>query len=445
MSIGGSEQFALPLLAPQLRTVEVYLGWFGPASGMVHATSGVMSLVGGSASRAHRGLGILADYATRRVPAAPAPRGAGGRGRARCRGGRSTARAPCWRATRLRSQDAYALTAELLAWGAGRAAEHGVIGVGALDAVAALRPGRGREGRGGGGDRRRGVISPRLRGVRRRPRVEISPVGAIRMGEPSISPLASLIRRLVIALGALVVTALIVFFGRDGYKDANGAAPLSLADAFYYATVSVSTTGYGDIVPVTDTARLITTVVITPLRLIFLITFVGTTVELLTERSRQSFRIQRWRSRVRDHTVVVGYGTKGRAAVETLLGDGADRTAIVVVDTERAQLDAAAALGLVTVTGNATRSSVLRSGGRPRGQSDRGGDQPRRHRRTGDADGATAGARHPHRRVGARVGERASPAPVGGQLGDRLGGDGGQASGRRDDHAAWSSRSSRTC
>ena len=129
--------------------------------------------------------------------------------------------------------------------------------------------------------------------------------------------------------------------------------------------MSVSTTGYGDIVPVSDTARLITTIVVTPLRLIFLITFVGTTVELLTERSRQSFRIQRWRTRVRDHTVVVGYGTKGRAAVETLLGDGAEPDQIVVVDTDHTQLDAASAAGLVTVAGNATRSSVLRVAGVP--------------------------------------------------------------------------------
>ncbi len=185
------------------------------------------------------------------------------------------------------------------------------------------------------------------------------------MPEPSATPLASLARRLAIALGALVITALIVYFGRDGYRDANHDTPLTLADAFYYATVSVSTTGYGDIVPVTETARLITTIVVAPLRLIFLITFVGTTVELLTERSRQSFRIQRWRSRVRDHTVVVGYGTKGRAAVETLLGDGTDPTDIVVVDTDRTQLDAASAHGLVTVAGNATRSSVLRDAGVP--------------------------------------------------------------------------------
>jgi voltage-gated potassium channel len=183
------------------------------------------------------------------------------------------------------------------------------------------------------------------------------------------TPLVSLARRLAIALGALVATALIVYFGRDGYLDNNSDTPISLLDAFYYATVSVSTTGYGDIVPVSETARLWTTVVVTPLRLIFLITFVGTTVELLTERSRQSFLIQRWRTRVRDHTVVIGYGTKGRAAVETLLGEGAEPSEIVVVDTDRTQLDAASALGLVTVTGNATRSSVLRMAGVPQAAS----------------------------------------------------------------------------
>lgn len=187
--------------------------------------------------------------------------------------------------------------------------------------------------------------------------------GALKMPDRRAGPVRSLVNRLVIAFGALVLTTLIVFFGRDGYLDNNGAGPISLLDALYYATVSLSTTGYGDIVPVSPLARGINILVVTPLRVLFLIVLVGTTVELLTERSRQSFRIQRWRSRVREHTVVVGYGTKGRAAVETMLGDGVDPEKIVVVDTDRARLDVASGLGLVTVSGNATRSQVLRIAG----------------------------------------------------------------------------------
>ncbi|OXM68305.1 MULTISPECIES: potassium channel family protein [Amycolatopsis] len=185
-------------------------------------------------------------------------------------------------------------------------------------------------------------------------------VGVVRMPEPAVSPIRSIGRRVLWALVALVAAVFIVYLGRDGYRDVNEDG-LSLLDAFYYATVSLSTTGYGDITPVTSTARLINVLVITPLRVLFLIVLVGTTLEVLTERSRQALRIQKWRTKVRDHVVVVGFGTKGRAAVKTLLGDEAiEPNKIVVVDTDQQALDAAAALGLVTVHGSATRSDVLR-------------------------------------------------------------------------------------
>ncbi|GHF77236.1 NAD-binding protein [Amycolatopsis bartoniae] len=185
----------------------------------------------------------------------------------------------------------------------------------------------------------------------------------IRMPEPSLSPVRSIAKRIVYALIALVAAVLIVYAGRGGYRDVNGDG-LSLLDSFYYATVSLSTTGYGDITPVSASARLINVLVITPLRVLFLIVLVGTTLEVLTERSRQAFRIQKWRSKVRDHVVVVGFGTKGRASVKTLLGDeNIEPSRIVVVDTDQQALDAAAALGLVTVHGSATRSDVLRVAG----------------------------------------------------------------------------------
>lgn len=187
-------------------------------------------------------------------------------------------------------------------------------------------------------------------------------VGILRIPEIRTSPWVSLTRRVAFAVLLLVAATLVVYFGRAGYHD-NRGEELTLLDAAYYSTVSLSTTGYGDITPITEQARLINTIVITPLRVLFLIVLVGTTLQVLTERSRQAFKIQRWRQRVRNHTVVVGYGTKGRTAVDAMLGDGVQPAEIVVVDTDATVLEAAANAGLVTVHGSATQSDVLRLAG----------------------------------------------------------------------------------
>jgi voltage-gated potassium channel len=168
--------------------------------------------------------------------------------------------------------------------------------------------------------------------------------------------------RVIYALAALFAAVAIVYLDRNGYRDVQGNG-LSLLDCLYYATVSLSTTGYGDITPFTPSARLINVLVITPLRVAFLIVLIGTTVETLTEASRQTLKIQQWRRRVRDHTVVVGYGTKGKTAVAAMIGDGAQSNEIVIVDTDRAALDRADKAGLVTVHGDANRADVLRLAG----------------------------------------------------------------------------------
>jgi voltage-gated potassium channel len=193
-------------------------------------------------------------------------------------------------------------------------------------------------------------------------------VGVIRMPVNTVGPITAITRRVIGAVIVLTAVVTVVYLDRDGYRDVNGDG-LSVLDSVYYATVSLSTTGYGDITPVSPSARLVNVLVITPLRVLFLIVLVGTTLEVLTERSRQALRIQRWRSRVRDHVVVVGYGTKGRSAVAALLGDGTQPDHIVVVDTDPATLEAAASLGLVTVHGSGTRSDVLRLAGVPQASS----------------------------------------------------------------------------
>ncbi|WP_432141341.1 potassium channel family protein [Streptomyces sp. bgisy084] len=171
-------------------------------------------------------------------------------------------------------------------------------------------------------------------------------------------PLQQVLRRLVMALLVLALTTFVVWIDRAGYHDNAGGA-VGLLDSAYYATVTLSTTGYGDITPVSDGARLTNIFVITPLRVLFLIILVGTTLEVLTERTRQQVRIHRWRSRMRDHIVVIGYGTKGRHAAQSLIGQGVSKQKIVVVDPQRQTLDAASNDGLVGVLGDATRSDTL--------------------------------------------------------------------------------------
>lgn len=175
---------------------------------------------------------------------------------------------------------------------------------------------------------------------------------------PVTGPLVQVTRRLLLALLVLVVTVAIVYADRGGYHDAADSS-VSFLDALYYSTVTLSTTGYGDIVPYSTFARLTNTFLVTPLRVVFLIILVGTTLEVLTERTREQFRLTRWRKKVRDHVVIVGYGTKGRSAATTLRGRGMPKDRIVVVDTNPKAVQGATEEGYVAVAGDATHSDVL--------------------------------------------------------------------------------------
>jgi voltage-gated potassium channel len=176
------------------------------------------------------------------------------------------------------------------------------------------------------------------------------------------SPWWELSRRLLAAIAILSVTVLIVYLDRENYGDSTDGT-VDLTDAIYYTTVTLSTTGYGDISPVSDGARMVNAFVITPLRIGFLVLLIGTTLEVLASQGREMFRVARWSKHMGHHVVVVGYGTKGRSAIETLVSNGLNRESVVVVDPSTTALTDAHADGLAVVTGDATRRDVLRRAG----------------------------------------------------------------------------------
>ncbi|GGZ15907.1 hypothetical protein GCM10010387_05450 [Streptomyces inusitatus] len=62
---------------------------------------------------------------------------------------------------------------------------------------------------------------------------------------------------------------------------------------------------------------------------------------------------------MREHTVVVGFGTKGRSAIQTMTATGLKKDRIVIIDPSSKVIDAAVAEGFTGVIGDATRSDVL--------------------------------------------------------------------------------------
>lgn len=189
--------------------------------------------------------------------------------------------------------------------------------------------------------------------------------GQLKLPASSRSLWGELGRRLGLAVLILVVTATLVYVDRNAYRDnaAPGGHGVGIVAAIYYAAITLSLTGSGDIVPVDDHARMINAFVITPLRISFVVLLIGTTLEVLAAQGRERLRTARWRKHMENHVVVIGYGTKGRSAVDTLVNNGVPKESIVIVDPSSVALGEAHAGGFAVVTGDASRREVLRRAG----------------------------------------------------------------------------------
>jgi voltage-gated potassium channel len=104
---------------------------------------------------------------------------------------------------------------------------------------------------------------------------------------------------------------------------------VSVPTAFYWSIVTLSTTGYGDVVPTTGPARALTMGVlyIQIFMIAYLISVIGAV--FTEETQRRSLGVLG--TDMRDHIVVLGYGAIGRAAVRELIQQE-QRVAVVVGD-----------------------------------------------------------------------------------------------------------------
>ncbi|NLT29432.1 MAG: potassium channel family protein [Propionibacterium sp.] len=174
------------------------------------------------------------------------------------------------------------------------------------------------------------------------------------------APLVQLARRGLLAAILLTASTLLVWFDRGAYIDNVNGDGVNLIDALYYSTVTMTTTGYGDITPHAPHARILNAILITPMRVGFLVLLVGTTLEVLANETRRMILDSHWRKHMRNHIVIVGFGTKGRSAVATLQRNETPLTKMLVIDPRPHAIADANQLGLAAIEGDATRRDVLR-------------------------------------------------------------------------------------
>lgn len=169
---------------------------------------------------------------------------------------------------------------------------------------------------------------------------------------------ASLVRRALL-VAALVAAVVVVFaLDRNGLRDSVDGH-VSIADVVYFALITITTVGYGDIVPVTQTARLVDAFVVTPIRVVVWAIFFGTAYQFIAQRIIEDIRMRVRQASLKGHVVICGFGHGGRSAAGELVRRGEDPARIVVIDqSESALLDAAEG-GMVGLRGDATRESVL--------------------------------------------------------------------------------------
>lgn len=170
--------------------------------------------------------------------------------------------------------------------------------------------------------------------------------------------------QLAIRLAIMVaLLALIIGFHwieRDSLKDTHDGS-ISLADIIYFTMISATTTGYGDVVPITESARLFDALVVTPIRIIFILLLAGTAYSFFIKRLWDRYLMRRLQAGLNGHIIVAGFGSSGSEAVAELVARGSDPASLVVIDCNEEALTHAHDYGCMVLQGDATRDATLQA------------------------------------------------------------------------------------
>lgn len=157
-----------------------------------------------------------------------------------------------------------------------------------------------------------------------------------------------------------LVAVAIVGLGTLGYIVIEDAPVL---DAFYFTLITLTTVGFGEIIPLDTAGRVLTAgLIVAGVTLVgVMVAFLAQAIQegALGEHGRQR-RMQKRIDEMKDHYIVCGYGRVGRAVCYQLVEERAD---FVVVDRGEWDDEDVRREGFPFHIGDATQEPVLRAAG----------------------------------------------------------------------------------
>jgi voltage-gated potassium channel len=194
------------------------------------------------------------------------------------------------------------------------------------------------------------------------PHKRIVPIRSVVVPPPPMAQQRPLVR-------SAVLVAVVFAIGQVGFY-LLGQPEADLVDAFYMTSITLTTIGYGEVVPVeTTAAKLFTSLYAIAGFGMFVYLFSNVTafmVEGGLDRYFWDRKMQRTIEKLKDHTVVCGAGNTGRHIIAELLEIGRP---FVVIDRNPEVVRALhqqLGVGFPAVIGDATDDDVLRVAGVPR-------------------------------------------------------------------------------
>ena len=173
------------------------------------------------------------------------------------------------------------------------------------------------------------------------------------------SPSQTLASRMLLAALLITIAFALLWWDRDGLRDQSDEE-VSFTDVIYFTMITVSTVGYGDIVPVSTTARLIDALVVTPIRFGLWFLFLGTAYQLIIRQYMEGYRMAKLQSMLNHHLIICGFGHTGLSSTKELLSRGAKADQMVVIEEKPERVRLAASLGIAAIQADATQETVLR-------------------------------------------------------------------------------------